>query len=725
MIRSNLSAARLLVAAIAVACAPLAGAVQIFSVAAGAYSTGSMAFYSGISPIAPGIVVGGDNTYGQKGVIAANNTSLNLVVVPSYPRSLAFGTAHVIAALDDGSVVTWGDQGPWLGRNAPVDPDPTPAAANPSYLRDARQVAAGGNTSYVLTNKGKVWSFGTNASGELGNGTIGGTSITPLLLPSIQSSVQVSAQCANAAIVDVAGHVYAWGDNSAGQLGQGAAGGASGAPTLVPLPAPVVRVAVGCFHMLAMTAGGQVYGWGRNLEGQLGLGNTLPQPSPVLIGSLSNIASIAVGAYHSVALVGDGTIRTFGLNVDGQLGVPGGGQQNTPQTPAGVTHVTSIAAGFYHTVLGVQSATAAPPFTSGYPLVAMASVGDNSSGQLARGTLGTDISTVRTSPWLLALLPRSGTRRSPSPIRRTSSGAIRPPERTSSGEAAAPFPPPRPRSSISRRWSGRSSAPATSTSIAPPKSSGTTRSPARSPSGRSIPPPLGRPRTTAGTAVVVDYASIGVTPPSTQWRPVAVGDIDGDGSADIIWRNLATGEISVWYLSATGAILRSISLGTPGTAWSLINTGDFDGNGIQDIFFRNTATGEAAAWLMSAVPGLYRAVSYGPVDLAYTPQLVTDMDGDGRSDIFWRNQSTGDNYIWYINGTVVDGHATVPAPTAWRAQQSYLTLAATTFAAIIWRNTSTGEVASWLYPGRSAGTINPAATSILATIPLAWQLTAQ
>ena len=650
--------------------------------------------------------------------------SLSAVSLPGYPRSIAFGNAHVIAALDDGSVVTWGDQGPWLGRNAPVDPDPTPAAANPSYLRDARQVAAGSNASYVLTNKGKVWSFGTNGSGELGNGTIGGTSITPLLLPSIQSSVQVSAQCSNAAIVDVAGHVYAWGDNSAGQLGQGAAGGASGAPTLVPLPAPVVRVAVGCLHMLAMTAGGQVYGWGRNLEGQLGLGNTLPQPSPVLIGSLSNIASIAAGAFHSVTLVGDGTIRTFGLNVDGQLGVPGGGQQNTPQTPAGVMHVTSIAAGFYHTVLGVQSGAAAPPYTGGYPLVALTTVGDNFYGQLTRGTLGTDSNTFGQSALLGA----------PPTIRHTALSLIDSSNiqwrNTSTGENVY--------------WGSSLIAPATPSAFldfAPVEwqvigtgdlnfdrtteifwyntITGEVAFWALYP---TAPTPTG---TTAGTAVVVDYASIGVTPPSTQWRPVAVGDIDGDGSADIIWRNLATGEISVWYLSDTGAILRSISLGTPGTAWSLINTGDFDGNGIQDIFFRNTATGEAAAWLMSAVPGQYRAVSYGPVDLAYTPQLVTDMDGDGRSDIFWRNQSTGDNYIWYINGTVVDGHATVPAPTAWRAQQSFLVTAANVFTAVIWRNTSTGEVASWLYANRTAGTINPFGTSVLATIPLAWQLTAQ
>jgi hypothetical protein len=230
---------------------------------------------------------------------------------------------------------------------------------------------------------------------------------------------------------------------------------------------------------------------------------------------------------------------------------------------------------------------------------------------------------------------------------------------------------------------------------------------------------------TAGTTVLVDYASIGVTPPATNWRPVAVGDIDGDGSADVIWRNLGTGEISVWYLSATGAILRGISLGVPGAAWSVVNTGDFDGNGIYDIFFRNTSTGATAAWLMSAVPGQFRAVSYGPVDLAYSPQLVTDLDGDGRSDILWRNQTTGDNYIWYINGTTVEGHPTVPAAPAWRAQQSFMIISSSPFAAVIWRNTSTGEVASWTYGNRTPGLISPTSTTVLGVVPLTWQLTAQ
>jgi hypothetical protein len=718
--------ARILLTAVAAAMAPLASAVNVYGVVAGHLNTGSISNYGAGGPTPPVIILGGDNTYGQKGAIGANNTSLGAVTPSAFPRSMAFGLAHVIAALDDGGVVTWGDRGDWLGRSAAVDPDPVPAAADARYLRDARQVAAGVNTSYVLTAKGQVWSFGSNTAGALGNGTIGGTSAIPFLIPGLQSSMQISAQCSNAAIVDVNGNVWAWGDNTYGQLGQGAAGGASGAPVHVVIPVPVVSVAVGCYHMLAMTAGGQVYGWGRNLEGQIGLGNTLPQNSPVQNGALSNIAALAAGAFHSVALVGDGTIRTFGLNGDGQLGTGGiGGQQNSPQTPAGVTRVTSIAAGWSHTVLGVQTGSTSPPFTLGYPVIVAQTAGDNSAGQLVRGTLATDSGTFGAVPWLIA---------APYTIRRNAFAVTDASNiqwrNTATGENVF--------------WGSSDLLPATPSAyldMAPVQwqvigtadinfdksseifwyntASGEVAFWSQYP---TVPAPT---PTTAGTTVLVDYASIGVTPPASNWRPVAVGDIDGDGSADIIWRHLGTGEISVWYLSATGAILRGQSLGVPGAAWSVVNTGDFDGNGIYDIFFRNTSTGATAAWLMSAVPGQFRAVSYGPVDLAYSPQIITDLDGDGRSDIFWRNQATGDNYIWYINGTAVDGHPTVPAPPAWQAQQSFMIPATNVFTAVIWRNTSTGEVASWHYANRTPGLVSPSSTRLLGTVPLAWQLTAQ
>jgi alpha-tubulin suppressor-like RCC1 family protein len=718
--------AGLVAAAAAAAIAPHAGAVQIFGVAAGANNTGFMSPSNAFrTALFPTVTVGGENASGQKGVIAANSTSLNSVNVPGYPRSIAFGPSHVIAALDNGLVVTWGDPGEWLGRVASADPDPIPGAASPGHLRDARQVAAGNATSYVLTNKGKVWSFGSNIDGALGNGTLGGTSMTPIQLPDLQGIVQIASQCYSAAVVDADGNVWAWGRNADGQLGQGASGSASGTPARVPLPVPVVSVAVGCSHMLAMTAGGQVYGWGRNAEGQLGLGNTSPQYSPVPIGSLSNISAIAAGASHSVVLVGDGSIRTFGDNGEGQLGTGGiGGQLSTPQAPAGVTHVTSIAAGWYHTVLGVQSAASAPPYSTGNPLVRMHTAGNNFHGQLGRGTLFTDSGAFALAVSLGA----------PPTIRHTAlsvtDGSNMLWRNVSTGEnvfwgsnsilPASPYayldPAPVPWQVIGTAdlnfdraseifWYNTATGEIAFWSHYPSTPGPTDSSP--------------------GTAALVDYGSIGVTPPATNWRPVAVGDIDGDGSADVIWRHLGTGEISAWYLSATGAVLRGQSLGVPGAAWSVVNTGDFDGNGIHDIFFRNTATGEAAAWLMTAVPGKYRSVSYGPVNLTYTPQVITDLDGDGRSDVFWRNQSTGANYLWYINGTAVDGHATMPAPSAWRAQQSWLVTASNAFAAIIWRNTSTGEVGYWTYPDRAAGTIDPLQVVILGTVPLAWQLTAQ
>jgi hypothetical protein len=717
---------RLAAAVAAAAIVPLASAGGMFGVVAGASNTGYITFYGGPGPTPPTAVVAGDNVFGQKGEIAANSVSLAEVPLPAFPRSMAFGHAHVIAALDDGSVVTWGSKGEWLGRNASVDPDPAPAAADGRYLRDARQVATGINTSYVLTNKGQVWSFGANTQGALGNGTIGGASVLPTLIPNIRNSVQISAQCYNAAIVDANGSVWAWGDNAYGQLGQGGAGGASATPILVPIPVPVVSVAVGCYHMLAATAEGEVYGWGRNQEGELGLGNTLPQNSPAPVGSLSDVVALAAGANHSVVLVGDGTIRTFGANGHGQLGIGSiGGQQATPQTPTGIMHVTSVAAGYTHTVLGVHSA-ASPPYVTGYSLVLPKTVGDNATGQLARGTLGTDSAAFGQT---LGALPGA-----PPTYRHNAFAAVDASNiqwrNTVTGENAF--------------WGGSTPFPTNPSAFLDPAplewqvigtadlnfdraseifwydtATGEVAFWSQYP---AAPGPTG---SSAGTSVVVDYASIGVIPPATSWRPVSVGDLDGDGSADVIWRHLGTGEISVWYLSATGAILRSASLGVPGAAWSVVNTGDFDGNGIHDIFFRNSTTGEAAAWLMSAVPGLYRSVSYGPVDFTYAPEVITDLDGDGRSDIFWRNHATGDNYIWYINGAAVDGHPTVPASLAWRAEQAFLVVSPTAFAAVIWRNSATGEVASWTYGNRSAGTVLPTFSSVIGTAPLAWQLTAQ
>ncbi|PYK03636.1 MAG: hypothetical protein DME66_11585, partial [Verrucomicrobia bacterium] len=75
-------------------------------------------------------------------------------------------------------------------------------------------------------------------------------------------------------------------------------------------------------------------------------------------------------------------------------------------------------------------------------------------------------------------------------------------------------------------------------------------------------------------------------------------DFNGDGQADILWQNSATGERSIWIMSGT-TYAGSVSLPTVSTAWSIAGSSDFNGDGQADILWQNSATGERSIWIMS------------------------------------------------------------------------------------------------------------------------------
>jgi len=112
------------------------------------------------------------------------------------------------------------------------------------------------------------------------------------------------------------GSVYAWGDNSAGELNVPA--GLTNA----------VAVAAGVQDSLALTRDGAVIGWGYNRYGQV----SIPP-------GLSNVVRLAAGYYHSLALKSDGTVVAWGYGADGETNVP-----------AGLANVVSIAGGYYHSL---------------------------------------------------------------------------------------------------------------------------------------------------------------------------------------------------------------------------------------------------------------------------------------------------------------------------------------------------------------------------------------
>jgi hypothetical protein len=97
------------------------------------------------------------------------------------------------------------------------------------------------------------------------------------------------------------------------------------------------------------------------------------------------------------------------------------------------------------------------------------------------------------------------------------------------------------------------------------------------------------------------------------------------------------------------SIAQMVTSGTHSTAWAIVGVADFDGDGKADLLWRNTSNGQNGLWYMN---GGQQSGSLTLPALADTKWKVVgtgDYNGDGKADIMWRAQS-GDNAIWVMNG---------------------------------------------------------------------------
>ena len=82
------------------------------------------------------------------------------------------------------------------------------------------------------------------------------------------------------------------------------------------------------------------------------------------------------------------------------------------------------------------------------------------------------------------------------------------------------------------------------------------------------------------------------------WSIVASDDFNGDGKADILWQNTATGARSIWLMNGT-VHTSIVSLGTVDKKWNIVGSGDFDGDGKPDILWQHRDSGARSIWLMN------------------------------------------------------------------------------------------------------------------------------
>jgi alpha-tubulin suppressor-like RCC1 family protein len=226
-------------------------------------------------------------------------------------------------------------------------------------LANITQVSAGGQHALALRSDGTVWAWGSNASGQLGNGTRT-SSRKPVQVRTsggpLKQVKEVSAGLSHSVALTKDGFVLAWGENAHGQLGVN-----DRTDRLVATGirlSRVIQISAGKVHTLAVIASERAYSWGSNGHGELGRSTaSVPQDRPGRVGSFR---SVAAGGAHSLAIEAKtDVIWAWGSDSRGQLGdgSPGGGAASPRKIGApNVTYTgRRIAAGGGHSLAVLKS----------------------------------------------------------------------------------------------------------------------------------------------------------------------------------------------------------------------------------------------------------------------------------------------------------------------------------------------------------------------------------
>jgi alpha-tubulin suppressor-like RCC1 family protein len=193
-------------------------------------------------------------------------------------------------------------------------------------LTGVTAIAAGQATAYALRADGTVWAWGRNQTGQLGDDTTVDSSV-PVQVSGLTDATAIAAGWRTAYAVRADGTVWAWGDNSSSQLGLGSTAPYSPVPVMTSAIPGFTSVADGTDGaVLALNEDGTVWSWGQNNAGQLGNGESCTpgvpcvSSSPLRVANLTGVTAIAGGTNNGYAVRGDGSVWAWGWGYRGNLG---------------------------------------------------------------------------------------------------------------------------------------------------------------------------------------------------------------------------------------------------------------------------------------------------------------------------------------------------------------------------------------------------------------------
>lgn len=255
------------------------------------------------------------------------------------------GANNGLAVGRDGTLLAWGRSTAW-GRNVPgVDYDlqdfggsGVNQKSTEHYIRvgtDKKFVKATGGsaTKLALGTDGKVYTWGADHYESLGRDSSTPYQVKPV--NNLKDITDISMAVYTGLATDKNGDIWSWGHNNIGQLGDGSIGDKMNPVNITQdVSAKFTSVHAGAYSNYAITDKGELYSWGNNRYGQLGLGDRVNRTSPRKVEGLpSGVKDVANGTEHTIILLNNGQVFTAGSNSKGQLGL------GTPQSTVGKTEI--------------------------------------------------------------------------------------------------------------------------------------------------------------------------------------------------------------------------------------------------------------------------------------------------------------------------------------------------------------------------------------------------
>ncbi len=227
-----------------------------------------------------------------------------------------------------------------------------------------------------IAEDSSLWCWGENDEGQLGQGDRNNNYLSPTQVETATDWLIIATGQGHTCGIRQPGTLWCWGRNTDGELGMG-----TGAPAQLRVPTQTgvdndwVHIAAGQQHTCGIRKPGTLWCWGRGSSSQLGIaGKPSPVRTPTKIGNANNWADVAVNTLHTCGVQTDGTLWCWGRGVEGQLGLAIAQETEIPTQVGSDTDWATVSTGRFHSCATKDSGT-------------IWCTGPNANGQLGTGDM--------------------------------------------------------------------------------------------------------------------------------------------------------------------------------------------------------------------------------------------------------------------------------------------------------------------------------------------------